>query len=78
MRLQRATEAVRSGAYSHCGDWRDGTIRHAGRRGGRNGITLGTYLGQPAKYRAEIGLCREPGPLAKALLSGPARSMLRR
>jgi diacylglycerol kinase (ATP) len=76
--FQRATEAVRSGAYDAVvAVGGDGTIRHAAGVVAGTDIPLGIIpLGTGNVLAHEIGLCREPGPLATALLSGPARSMI--
>lgn len=76
--FQRATEAVRSGAYDAIvAVGGDGTIRHAARTVAGTDVPLGIVpLGTGNVLAREIGLCRDPGALAAALLSGPAVSVL--
>ncbi|MFM9849541.1 MAG: diacylglycerol/lipid kinase family protein [Hyphomicrobiaceae bacterium] len=76
--FERATEAVRSGTYDAIvAVGGDGTIRHAASVVAGTDVPLGIIpLGTGNVLAREIGLCREPDALAKALLAGPARSMM--
>ena len=76
--FQRTTEAVRSGAYDAIvAVGGDGTIRHAARTVAGTDVPLGVIpLGTGNVLAREIGLCRDPGALAEALLTGPAVSVM--
>lgn len=72
--FQRTAEAVRSGAYDAIvAVGGDGTIRHAARTVVGTDVPLGIIpLGTGNVLAREVGLCRDPGTLAEALLTGPA------
>jgi diacylglycerol kinase (ATP) len=76
--FQRATEAVRSGAYDAIvAVGGDGTIRHAASVVAGTNVPLGIIpLGTGNVLAHEIGLCPEPDALATALLSGPTKSIV--